>query len=188
MIEAFPLQWPLGFPRTKHQQPARFDTSFAGARDAIVDEIKRFGGRNVVISTDIPLRNDGLPYASYKIPKDCGVAVYFDFEKESVVFACDKWNRVEDNMQAIRKTIEAMRGLDRWGVSDMLKRAFTGFKALPEQPAGRKWWEVLGVEKDASPESIKTAYRVLLHHTHPDKGGTAERFLEVQKAYREATT
>ncbi len=52
-----------------------------------------------------------------------------------------------DNIQAIRKTIEAMRGLERWGVSDMLQRTFSGFKALPDQTGIGKeaWWIVFWV-------------------------------------------
>lgn len=189
MIEAFPLAWPLGYKKTAHwhRKPARFDTTFAIARDEIVREIKRFGGKDTIISSNIPLRQDGLPYASYKRVDDIGVAVYFMYEGKQVVFACDRWDKIEDNMQAIRKTIEAMRGLDRWGVSEMLNRAFSGFKALPEQEAGGHWSEVLGVSRSASQEEIKAAYRQKLHSAHPDKGGTAEKFAEVQQAYQQAT-
>jgi hypothetical protein len=46
-------------------------------------------------------------------------------------FACDRWDSVADNVQAIRKTIEALRGIERWGTGDMVQRAFAGFVALP---------------------------------------------------------
>jgi hypothetical protein len=186
MIEAFPLTWPFSYPRCKSPQPGRFDTSFGQSRDAIVKEIKLLGGRDVVISTDIPLRNDGLPYANFSKPKDAGVAVYFTFQKEQVVFACDKWNRIEDNMQAVRKTIEAIRGLDRWGVSDMLKRAFTGFRALPEQTHTDTWFSVLDVAEDASISEIKEAYRKKAMQYHPDKGGDAKEFHKIKDAYEKA--
>lgn len=187
MIEAYPLTWPLNYPRTKFPQSARFDTNFATARDAIIREIKLLGGKSIVLSTNIPLRNDGLPYANFSKPKDAGVALYFTFQNEPVVFACDKWDRIEDNMQAIRKTIEAIRGLERWGVSDMLKRAFTGFKALPASANEQSCWDILGVSMDASNDKIKEAYRQKIKIHHPDKGGDAEQFQKVQKAYEEAT-
>lgn len=187
MIEAYPLTWPFNYPRTKRPQSSQFDTSFATARDAVVKEIKLLGGKNTVISTNVPLRNDGLPYASFAKPKDAGVAVYFTFERESVVFACDKWDRIEDNLQAIRKTIEAIRGLDRWGVSEMLKRAFTGFKALPEHAASESCFTILGVSENATQVEIKEAYRKKAMETHPDKGGDADMFAKIQHAYKQAT-
>ena len=162
------------------------DTSFAKARDTIIDEVRRFGGRDLVVSSNIPLRRDGYPYANFTRPDDSGVAIYFTYQGEQVVFACDKWRNAEDNLQAIRKAIEAFRGLERWGVSDLLKRAFTGFKALPERASGRPWWEVLDCPEGAGAEIIKEFYRAALHRVHPDKGGTAEQFAEVQEAYKKA--
>jgi hypothetical protein len=186
MIEAYPLQWPVGYPRTDRPQSARFDTTFAKSRDAILAEVRRFGGRECIISSNIPTKRDGNPYANFSQPTDRGIAVYFTYQGDPVVFACDKWTTCEDNLQAIRKAIEAFRGLERWGVSDLLKRAFTGFKAIPEQTSAESWWNVLGISKDAGPDEIKRAYREKLHYVHPDKGGTPEEFEKVQRAYSEA--
>lgn len=186
MIEAFPLHWPLGYSRTKYKQPARFDTSFAAARDGLIKEVKLFGGKSLVISSNIPIKNDGMPYASYRKPEDTGIAVYFIYNNEQVVFACDKWDKCEDNLQAIRKTIEAFRGQERWGVSELLKRTFTGFKELPEQSNAKPWWQVLGVQKNANVFQIKEAYRALAKIHHPDVGGNHALFQEINNAYQQA--
>lgn len=185
MVEAYPLVWPVGYPRTRHPQSARFDTTFAKSRDAIISEVRRFGGRDCVISSNIPTKRDGNPYANFSRPVDCGIAVYFNYEGEQVVFACDKWITAEDNLQAIRKAIEAFRGLERWGVSDLLKRAFTGFKAIPETSSANTWWNVLGVTEKASAEEIKRAYRDLAKVSHPDNGGNASLFSAVNEAYQQ---
>jgi DnaJ-class molecular chaperone len=42
---------------------------------------------------------------------------------------------------------------------------------------------VLGVPRDASPEEIQNAYRRLVKEHHPDRGGSAQRFLEIKAAY-----
>ena len=42
-----------------------------------------------------------------------------------------------------------------------------------------KLYEVLGVEKDADPKTIKKAYRKLCLKHHPDKGGDEQAFKEV---------
>lgn len=44
-------------------------------------------------------------------------------------------------------------------------------------------YEILGVQKNASAADIKSAYRKLASKHHPDKGGDAEKFKEVQSAY-----
>jgi curved DNA-binding protein len=44
-------------------------------------------------------------------------------------------------------------------------------------------YQILGVNKDATAEEIKKAYRKLASQHHPDKGGSKERFQEIQSAY-----
>jgi DnaJ-domain-containing protein 1 len=154
-----------------------------------MNELRLLGAKNVILSTNIPLRNDGLPYARYKTPDDPGVAVYFQLKGQLQVFACDRWKRVEDNMQAIRKTIEAIRGLERWGSSEMLNRIFKGFEALPET-AGESvgsWWAVLGVDPDWPLEQIEAAYKQAAKIHHPDRpGGSHEKMTELNRAIDEA--
>lgn len=185
MVEAYPLQWPIAYKRTAWRQNSRFDTSFADARDGLVKELKLLGARDVIVSTNVPLRQDGLPYANFKAIQDTGVAVYFTYEKEQMVFCCDKWKKVEDNLQAIRKTVNSFRMMPEWGVSDMLKRAFTGFKTLPSTSVAKTWWEILGVPHNASKEAIVSAYRNLAKMHHPDAGGTNQHFTEINKAYQD---
>jgi hypothetical protein len=107
-IQAYPLQWPEGWPRTKVRRAASFDTRFIDARDGLLNEVRLMGGRQPVISSNVPLRMDGLPRANFTRDPDPGVAVYFALQSEPRVFACDRWTHVEDNLQAIRKTIEAL--------------------------------------------------------------------------------
>jgi len=45
------------------------------------------------------------------------------------------------------------------------------------------YYQVLGVAADATDEEVKAAYRKAALEHHPDKGGDAERFREVQEAY-----
>jgi hypothetical protein len=97
MTEAYPLAWPAGKPRTASAARSRFDTSQERAQRTLVEEVRRMGGMQLVISTNIELRRDGLPYAGRREPADKGVAVYFDYRKRSMCFACDRWDRIGDN-------------------------------------------------------------------------------------------
>lgn len=193
--EAYPLQWPAGRKRTDRLQreAAKFDVSFARARDNIVNEVKLLAGGRwgpdpmTVISTNVALRRDGIPLANQRQPDDPGVAVYFLYKKRQMSFACDRWQKIEHNMQAIAKTIEALRGIARWGTGDMLEAAFTGFMALAAPGALREWWEVLGVPRTCTREEVKAAYRVLASRYHPDKpGGSHERMAEINAAQDKA--
>ncbi len=100
MTEAYPLQWPDHRPRAKRRERARFDTTQHIAQLSLLNEIRRLGGTHSVISTNLQLRNDGMPYASRRAPDDPGVAVYFSYKDRPVCFACDRWDRVQDNMPA----------------------------------------------------------------------------------------
>lgn len=46
------------------------------------------------------------------------------------------------------------------------------------------YYATLGVSKTASSEEIKSAYRKSAHKHHPDKGGDAEKFKEINEAYQ----
>ena len=101
---------------------------------------------------------------------------------------CDKYEKVYENIYALAKGIEALRGMERWGVNDFIERAFTGFTALPPSmivPYKKPWWDVLGINKGSNEQQIKEAYHRKAQDTHPDKGGTHDMFVEVGIAYEE---
>ncbi len=47
-------------------------------------------------------------------------------------------------------------------------------------------WAILGVTPQVTAGELKRAYRTRALETHPDRGGSAEGFREVQRAYEEA--
>jgi hypothetical protein len=191
--QAYPLQWPLGYKRTINRISSRFEQTMDKAQRFLKDELSRLGATKVTVSTNIPVRRDGMLYADCMNKKidDPGVAVYFHYKGKETVLCCDQYNRIWENIYAIGKTVENLRAINRYGVSDFLNRSFSGFQALPEAietPYKRAWWEVLEVNPNASAEEIKEAYRNKVKKVHPDMGGSTSAFLELQKAYKEALT
>ena len=163
MTEAYPLQWPIGRPRTKYPLRSQFDSgrSTDKARRELFLELDRLGATNAVLSTNLRLRLDGFPYSNQRRPDDQGVAVYFTYKKRQVCFACDRWDRIQDNIHAICLTINAIRGIGRWGTGDMVDAAFTGFEALPPPSGGIAWLDVLGVATGSTLQECEARYREL---------------------------
>jgi hypothetical protein len=151
------------------------------ALDGIEGELIRLGAKMPVISTNVQTRLDGRPYANQARPGDPGVAVYFTLKEKRVVLACDKWNTTPDNLWAIAKHIEALRGQDRWGVGSV-EQAFAGYTALNHRTAP-SCWEVLKLDPGASEAAIMDQFRYLAKKTHPDvSGGSHEAFAALSNA------
>lgn len=172
-VPAYPLAWPDGWPRTKTAQQSKFKTTLYKAQDRLTDEVARMGGTGLVVSSNGPLRRDGKIYADAD-PQDAGVAVYFQRKGKSMVFACDRYGWIADNLHALALTIEALRGIERWGASEMMERAFSGFKQLAAENEGMSWWKTLQVGADATTAEIDAAYKKLAKFAHPDMPGGSE--------------
>lgn len=185
-IEAYPLSWPDGRPRVSRRERARFQCTFAVVRDDLMNELRLLGAKMPILSTNIPVKQNGLPYAGQPEPDDPGVAVYFQYKDRSHCFACDRWNRVRDNIQAIRKTIEALRGIERWGTGDMLEKSFQGFEQLPAPSNGQDWRKVLGLGPNPTVHDVRHQYKSLARENHPDVGGDHDTMAAITAAYEQA--
>lgn len=186
-IDAYPLTWPEGWKRTFEPENSRFrPPSFAVVRDRLMDELRKMGVSDPILSTNIPLKKNGLPYAIQSQPTDPGVAVYFTYQEKPMVFACDRWRTVSENMQAIQKTIDAIRGIERWGASDMMEKAFRGFTALPDHTS-EEWFQVLEVSPNSIESEVRGAFKRLAKKYHPDMGDfpNPERMQKVNEAYEQ---
>ncbi len=49
---------------------------------------------------------------------------------------------------------------------------------------GKDYYAILGVPKNASADDVKKAFRRLAHEHHPDKGGDAQKFKDLNEAYQ----
>jgi hypothetical protein len=195
---SYPLVWPSHIPRKKirfqsafvsKKQVQGFDgparamlharhhvqrntrKTLADALLALQLEVDRMRHDKIaeVLSTNLRTRLDGYPRADQAQPTDPGAALYFNRGGQRICMPCDKWNRVEDNIYAIAMHINAMRGMERWGVGTT-EQAFAGYKALT---TGENWWDVLGVERSWPVETIQKSYRLKAMQTHQHGGDLA---------------
>ena len=193
----YPLQWPEGWKRTQSYQrkAATFSrqgkalTVFDGVQ-RVLDELQRLGVHqdDVIVSTNLQTRLDGLPRSNQARPGDPGVCVYWKPAKSPMrCMAVDRYDEVQDNLAAVAATLEAMRSIERHGGAAILDRAFTGFAALPAPVGGKRdWWTVLELPSTASQAEIRDAFNRLAREHHPDRGGSDERMAEIIRARDEA--
>lgn len=191
----YPLNWPAGWPRTPDAD--RTYALFGRASNAmpctvhrgvqgILEELGRIRGvaaDQAVVTTNLRVRNDGIPLSGQKPIRDPGAALYFKLHDAERVLACDKWNKLEYNLHAIVLHIRALRGQERWGVGTMAQ-AFQGFVAI-EANASRPWREVLEMQPfEKNPSTVMSRYRELLKRAHTDTGGAgdADVIAELQRA------
>lgn len=188
MVEAFPLHWPFGYKRTQYRKASLFKQAQLDKIQILLRlELDRMKAKNIVISSNIPLRRDGGLYSEYLAKKidDPGIAVYFKHKEQDIVICCDQYEYPWENMYALARGIEALRSMGRWGVSEFMERAFTGFKALPEKIETQSWYEILGVDKLSNAVQIKEAYKRMAQVHHPDVGGSVEMFNRINTAYQQ---
>lgn len=193
IAEAYPLAWPVGWPRTP--AGARKRSKFTSGRDHVSiaaalgrlrDQVRMIRATDLVVSSNIPIRRDGLPYAKVSDPKDPGIAIYLRLRAGPYVFPCDKWDRVAGNIAAVAAHLEALRGQERWGVGTR-EQAFAGYRALAAVGERAPWWAVLGF-REAPPlfSLVKAAWLERIERCHPDKGGNANQAAELNAAFQEA--
>lgn len=191
---AYPLTWPDGQPPTP--AGARRTSAFKSKdrdfnRRKIKHELLLMDATEIIVSCNLVPRGDVLrEEANLTKGASPGVAVYFNRKGRPFVFACDMFLSVGENLRAVALTIQSLRAIQRYGVSEMLEKAFTGFTALP--PAGGEhlpWWEVLGCERAAAPEDIRARFRQLARENHPDQPGVLDdgaKYARITRAYEEA--
>lgn len=178
---AYPLSWPNGWKRAKYPCRAAFkrdrrQLTVADGISRLEAELERLIGRTemerAIISTNLQPTLRGVPRSGQAEPTDKGAAVYFTFNKRRTVLACDKWDRVADNIASIAAHIECLRGIERYGVGT-LEQAFRGYQALEDFTAGVPWRRVLGFKDDEliTLETATTRYRSQMMRVHPDMTG-----------------
>jgi hypothetical protein len=196
-LSNYPLCWPDGWVRTASYQRKTAHFKRYGNRasvmeglNRILDELSKMSIRrdDVLISTNVPTRLDGMPRSDQREPTDAGVAVYWRKNQNAQMqcMAIDIYQKVSDNLCAVAATLEAMRAIERHGGAQVQERTFRGFAALPASTR-RLWRDVFGVVMTIPTEDLIDAqFKSLLRVRHPDTGGSNEAMAELNQAREDA--
>lgn len=184
--------WPR--PKNKSHKRAVFRSRYGQTLQLLEKELRYIQARKIVIQIDIPesqIRLDGLPYSKAR-PIFQGVIVSFDSKYGPLRYMTDVFDNWQDNLRAIALGLEALRKVDRYGVTKKGEQ-YVGWKQLPAGTDSvndlHSAAAFVAEHSDYTPldilsndETRKKAYRIAAAKLHPDKGGDIEEFKKLQKA------
>lgn len=197
-----PRQWPgRQRPQGWKPTPSRFKGHAWGKVEReLLAELERLRAKDITIALDLHgpgnIREDGGLRADAR-PVTSRVVLSFVRGDAGMrlTFPCDSFSSWEDNLWAIRLTLEHLRAIDRYGVTQG-DQQYVGFTALASgKPASMSLDDallVLATHGEADSVDLLTAPDWLVDAvqkraraaTHPDTGGREEQFKDVEEAIR----
>jgi len=186
------LVWPYP-PRTRPRKRAPFRAVWSSTRAILQKELAHLQARNVVIQCDADasaFRLDGMLRADAKL-RSPRIILSFDSSHGPLSYPCETFDLWQANVRAIALGLNALRMVDRYGVTRRGEQ-YAGFKSLP----GPNCEAGPGMTDDDALELLRfyvggflpkypylgNAIRKAQRKTHPDTGGTAEAFKQIQCA------
>lgn len=192
-----PIEKWIGKETPAHQrQRSRFKATYNQTLMDLERELTRLNAKNIVFQADVEpdkIRLDGMlrARASTRSPR---IILSFDSKHGPLSYPCDRFDFWEDNLRAISLSLEALRTVDRYGVTRSAEQ-YKGWAKLPapdapmsveaacrclaKYVAGMDWQMVPNLTEDLR----KQLFRAARADSHPDRNnGNSAEFLEVQKA------
>ncbi len=183
--------WPGKFTTGRRSSPFRAKHSDTLA--LLAKELGFLRARNVVIQAAVgenEIRRDGMLYERAR-PLHPGIILSFESKHGPLSYPCDTYTDWQANLRAIALSLEALRSVDRYGVTKRAEQ-YQGWAKLPgpkpESPINQaEAIDVLASAANCSPshvhkQTLEVVYRNACRRTHPDVGGNAEEFKRVQAA------
>lgn len=177
-----PIQmWP--YEQTKNRQPSAFRAPWAQTVNLLTRELVELQAKNVVLQVALredQIRVDGMPRANVRAEHP-GVILSFDSKYGALSYATDKYPTWQENIRGIAKSLEWLRGVDRYGVSK--GQQYTGWKQLGAGPtmsqveAAEFVVNLAGVDEVnartilVDDAVLTTVLRLAAKRAHPDTGG-----------------
>lgn len=130
-----PLDTP---PRLTNGIESLFRANWSATEQLLAAELGFLDAAQVVLMIDVSegdLRLDGRLRANAQ-PKSPAVALTFNSRYGPLRYDCHRYNRWQDNVRAIGLGLEALRKIDRYGISHSDEQ-YRGYRALPSADDGR---------------------------------------------------
>lgn len=172
-------QWPGELHRFDMRQRAPFRTEWPRTEQLLEREIVRhLRGKDVVFELALDaydIRLDGGLRTNARPTRHPGIVISFGSRHGPQRYFTDKYTDWRGNARAIALGLEALRAVDRYGITRRGEQ-YTGFGKLPAPAADMSVDEAL--------ELLRThgGFRAAAMKTHPDVGGDAVLFRRVTAA------
>jgi hypothetical protein len=183
------ITWPGG----QHSEHVRsnFSAPWSATLDLLDRELWMLAARDVVLQVAIDpqqFRIDGKPRASAK-QLHPGVILTMTSKHGDLSYPCDTYATWRENLRAIALALEALRKVDRYGVTAHGEQ-YRGFLALEAASTATVFsdWQsaALWLDEEFGDPTVSHSVAWLVGRgkraTHPDTGGDAARFDLVMKA------
>jgi hypothetical protein len=185
-----------GFALPKFFRESKFKAKYSQTLELLDRELRHLDAKGIVIELALDaywLRNDGLPRSGAR-PTHPGVRLTFNSSGKQLSFPCATFGHWEDNLRAIALSLESLRAVDRYGVTQGSEQ-YTGFASIAAPSANSGSDEAFlraflcaASESGLRPEQVadwKVLYRAALIASHPDKPlGNHDTHIQVKEAGR----
>lgn len=187
-------EWPGNLTPRDERRPSPFSSTLTSTMSVLDREIYNLADtagqqQSAEVLVAIPIgafTKDNRPYAR-AIPDHPGVIFSMETKHGRVSYPADSFTTWQDNLRAIALALEALRKVDRYGVTKHGEQ-YRGFLAL--ETGGRSSVDdavaVLSVAAGIPALMVESGFpyavRLAKRRSHPDAGGTTELWNEVAEA------
>ncbi|WP_435359314.1 J domain-containing protein [Haloarchaeobius sp. DFWS5] len=183
------LDWPASLgdrtPPGERSQTSKFSASLGSTTKDLATELDRLDPDDWRCSTgNQHTKSNGLPLHNAR-PDDPGFVLQWSKDGEQYAVGCDDYADLRDNVREVYLWLHETRmraqrpvrtGEDEYAAARLPS---AGEDAIAGEPPAHA---VLGVDRDAGPSEVRSAYRERVAEAHPDAGGSEDEFKRVQTA------
>lgn len=186
--------------KTRSRQRSKFNTHYNKTLELLARELSHLRAKQIVIQADCgaeEIRRDGQLRADARL-RGPGIILSFESAKGPLSFPCDTYCDWQDNLRAIALAMEALRSIDRYGVTRRAEQ-YKGWARLPApdasvfpDAAAAASWVAVESNLGFSPEVLlrdkhewRRAYSSLAGKFHPDRNCGADAEFKKLQAARE---
>lgn len=184
-------RWPG--PETINRRWAPFKASVGSTLNVLERELRMLDAKLVVLEVDYrerDIRLDGLPRADARMTSP-RVQIAFDSKWGPLQYATDEFTHWDDNLRGIALAMEALRKVDRYGVSKRGEQ-YQGWRQLTtgtdnafglyDRREAERWLLDTYGDGYEGAGAVAATLRRAIKATHPDAGGDDEEFRKVMRA------